>query len=99
MKSNRYVFFKRCFPKYLIFFSKNGKLTSYSKDKEMVEYLKLKDIKILRKLHINYLILNNVNIIEKHTFKYNNYYIYYKRWRLNSLLEKISNKHNIEKYK
>ena len=60
MKSNRYVFFKRCYPDYLILINKNNKIKSYNFDKKLLYYLEIENIKKLEKLNINYLILENI---------------------------------------
>ena len=89
MKSNRYVFFKRCYPDYLILINKNNKIKSYNFDKKLLYYLEIENIKKLEKLNINYLILENISIVKKQSYKYNKYYLYYKRCRFNILIEKI----------
>ena len=89
MKSNRYVFFKRCYPDYLILITKNKKIKSYNIDREILNYLEIDDINKIDKLNINYLILENVNIVNKKNYKNNKYYLYYKRCKFNILIDKI----------
>ena len=93
MRNNRYVFFKRCYPNYLILINKNNKIKSYNIDKEILKYLGIEEIDInkINKLNINYLILENINIINKKDYKDNKYYLYYRRCKLNNLIEKIKN--------
>ena len=91
MKSNRYIFFKRCYPDYLILINKNKKIKSYNRDREILHYLEIDDITKIDKLNINYLILENVNIVNIKTYKYNKYYLYYKRYRFIILIKKIKN--------
>ena len=93
MRNNRYVFFKRCYPNYLILINKNNKIKSYNIDKEILKYLSVEEIDInkINKLNINYLILENINIINKKDYKDNKYYLYYRRCKLNNLIEKIKN--------
>ena len=69
--------------------NKNNKIKSYNIDREILNYLEIEDITKIDKLNINYIILENVNIVNKKNYKNNKYYLYYKRCRLNILIEKI----------
>ena len=61
---NRYVFIKRTYPKNIVLFLKKGKYISYGLDKEFLKYLRFKKINDLNYWHINYLILENMQILE-----------------------------------
>lgn len=95
MKSNRYNFFKRCYPNYLILIVKNKQLISYGIDKKILEYLNIEKIREINKFKINYIILENINIINKKEFLGNNYRLYYKRLKITKLIIKICNNLNL----
>lgn len=82
MKNNRYVFLKRIYHNYIILFRKNNKLISYSIDKELLDFLNFKNLKLLNKLKINYLVIENLTILEKESFEKNNYELYIKQLEL-----------------
>ena len=90
---NRYSFTKEVYPNYIVLLVKKNKYYSYSIDRKVLDYIKFKDkTYILRKKHINYPVLDELDIVEKYKYfiwpvKFNyytsnsvearQYYIYY----------------------
>jgi hypothetical protein len=74
---NRYVTIKKLYPNYLILIKHNNKLLSLYNDKTILEYIKYKKLNNLKQKHINYLILNNLEIEEIKDYKLNNKYYNY----------------------
>ena len=60
---NRYSFTKEVYPDYVVLLVKKNKYYSYSIDRRVLDYIKFKDkTYILRKKHINYLVLDELLI-------------------------------------
>lgn len=69
---NRYSFTKEVYPDYVILLVKKNKYYSYSIDRKVLDYIKFKDkTYILRKKHINYLVLDELDIVEKYEYSDN----------------------------
>lgn len=94
---NRYVFIKRTYPKNIVLFLKKGKYISYGLDKEFLKYLRFKKINDLNYWHINYLILENMQILEHKTFANNTYDFRYYQFRMMVLLNMLKEKEIAEK--
>ena len=83
-KINRYNFAKKCYKDYVILLLIKNKLYTYI-DNKLVSF---KYINNLKKLHINYVILDNLDVIVKE-YEDNNYKLYYLKYNLNKLLDNI----------
>ena len=83
-KINRYNFAKKCYKDYVILLLNNNKLYTYI-DNKLVSF---KYINKLKELHINYVILNNLDVIVKE-YEDNNYRLYYLKYNLNNILDNI----------
>ena len=81
-KYNRYSFVKKYYPNYLVFIKYNNILITYGIDLEIINRFNYK------LLNINYIILDNIDIIEKKEYFNNNYFYYFKIIILVLLLEK-----------
>ena len=69
---NRYSFTKEVYPNYIVLLVKKNKYYSYSIDRKVLDYIKFKDkTYILRKKHINYLVLDELDIVEKYEYSDN----------------------------
>ena len=68
---NRYIFIKRIYKDSLIIFIKNNKYYCIKEDKDIFKICK-NNISEVRKNKINYLIIDNLVVIESHFYKYNN---------------------------
>lgn len=69
---NRYSFTKEVYPDYVVLLVKKNKYYSYSIDRKVLDYIKFKDkTYILRKKHINYLVLDELDIVEKYEYSDN----------------------------
>ena len=69
---NRYSFTKEVYPNYIVLLVKKNKYYSYSIDRKVLDYIKFKDkTYILRKKHINYLVLDELDIVEKYEYSNN----------------------------
>lgn len=62
---NRYKFIKNIYSDYLVIIYKLGNYYSFSYDKDILKYIKFKgNTNIIKRKRINYLVLNNLDIIE-----------------------------------
>ena len=77
----RYRVIKSLYPNYLIFIKVKNKYKLLDIDKEIIDIFGLDIIK-----NVNYLKLDNLDIIEKKEYKNNNYNIYYLKTKLIMLL-------------
>ena len=69
---NRYSFTKEVYPNYVVLLVKNNRYYSYAKDKRVLEYIGFKNkTNILRKKRINYLVLDELDIVEKYEYSSN----------------------------
>lgn len=74
---NRYLFTKNVYNNYLVIIYRLGNYYSFYSDKEIIKYIKFKgNTRILKQKRINYLILNNLDIVEINNYN-NNTYDYY----------------------
>ena len=72
----RYEFFKRFYPNYLIFIMNNkNNLITFDKDLSIVKIVGLDKIFIG---NINYIIVNNLDILKKEKYLENDYFYYFK---------------------
>lgn len=78
---NRYYFFKKLFPEYVIIFIVKHKFKSFGWDKRLLDYIKNNDL--------NYIIVNSDNSILKYEFSKNNYKKYIIRMFLEDLVLSI----------
>ena len=63
---NRYSFTKEVYPDYVVLLLRKDKYYSYGKDRKVLEYIKFNNkTSILRKKKINYLVLDELDIVEK----------------------------------
>ena len=69
---NRYSFTKKVYLDYVVLLVKKNKYYSYSIDRKVLNYIKFKDkTYILRNRHINYLVLDELEITEKYEYSDN----------------------------
>ena len=74
---NRYLFTKNVYNNYLVIIYRLGNYYSFYSDKEIIKYIKFKgNTRLLKQKRINYLILNNLDIVEINNYN-NNTYDYY----------------------
>lgn len=83
-KLNRYNFAKKCYQDYVILLLIKNKLYTYINNK----LVSFKCLNELKKLHINYVILDNLDVIVKE-YEDNNYKLYYLKYILNSTIDDI----------
>ena len=92
---NRYIFFKRLYKDYLLLFIKKDNLLSFNIDNRIISILSSSSNNILEVLttnSINYIIVDNLDIIEIKTFTNNSYNLYKKKAYLITLSNIIINK-------
>ena len=66
---NRYSFTKEVYPDYVVLLVKKNKYYSYSIDRKVLDYIKFKNkTYILKKKCINYLVLDELDIVEKYEY-------------------------------
>ena len=80
----RYEVIKKLYPNYLILIIKNNKYYTFDEDKLIFNYLN----RNLNKYEINYIILDNLDIIVKKEYENNNYLNYYFKINLINILER-----------
>ena len=88
---NRYYIAKKKHQEYLIIIVKKGKYVSYGIDALILKHLKT-NVNIehqLQRLHINYLILDNQDIISKYADENNQYNKYFYLETIRKILNKI----------
>ena len=87
---NRYYFTKGVYPNYIIILLKKGKLFSFSIDSKILSSIGFKDkVSVFKKKKINYIVLDELDIIEKMEFDDNNYDKYVYLVKLNEILDEI----------
>lgn len=84
---NRYNMAKLWYNEYVILIVKKGKLYTYINNK----LVNFKYIKKLREYHINYIIIDNLDIYKKE-YEDNNYNLYYLKYELAHILNSINKK-------
>ena len=92
---NRYIFFKRLYKDYLLLFIKKDNLLSFNIDNRIISILSSSSNNILEVLttnSINYIIVDNLDIIEIKTFTNNSYNLYKKKAYLIAVSNIIINK-------
>lgn len=94
-KKNRYQFAKSIYKDYIILIKYRNNYITYDNDNLICHYIgfyKNKKIKIFHKFKINYLILDELDIIKKITFDTNKYEKYSYLANLTIVIKKIKNK-------
>ena len=85
----RYEFIKRIYKKYIIILEKKNRYISYGIDKEILEYIGfIGDIDKIREYEINYIIVDNLDIVKQDEFQVNKYNKYKYICKLIKILEK-----------
>ena len=72
---NRYEFIKKIYKDYIIFIVKKDKYYTLDNDKLICNYYDI-NIKNINKFNINYLVLDNLDIVEIKEYNDNSYYEY-----------------------
>lgn len=86
---NRFLIIKQIYNDYIIFIKRKDDYYTFASDTEILEYIKYKKMKDLNRKKINYLILDNLEIIKKYEYKGNNKY---KEYLLKTYIDKIMKK-------
>ena len=90
---NRYKFTKNIYPDYIVLLTRKNKYITFDIDLKLTDYLEVdEDLTILDKLHINYLVLDDLEIINIKSYKDNNYDKYCLGLVINKVVKKIGNK-------
>ena len=90
---NRYKFTKNIYPDYIVLLTRKNKFITFDIDLKLIDYLEVdEDLTILDKLHINYLVLDDLEIINIKSYKDNNYDKYCLGLVINKVVKKIGNK-------
>ena len=84
---NRYKFLKRMYPNKLILINYDKKIVSCFFDKKILEYLKY-DLNKIKKANISYILLDELEVIDKNYYKNNKYLIYKKKTIIKEMLKK-----------
>ena len=88
---NRYLFFRSIYKEYIIFFIEKKKLKTYDIDTNILSLVKTKDniLQTLDKEQINYIIVDNLDIIESKKYINNSNGLYKKKAKLVKLIYKV----------
>ena len=87
---NRYSFIKEVYSYYIVLLIKKDRYYSYGKDRKILEYIKFKNkTRILRKKKINYLVLDELDFVEKYEYLDNQINKYICLVSINIILEEI----------
>ena len=87
---NRYYFTKDVYPGYLVILLKKGKPYSFGIDRKILNHIGFKDkTYILQKKKINYLVLDELDIVEKYDYDENNYDRYEYLVKISEIFEEI----------
>lgn len=87
---NRYSFTKKIYKDYLILIKRKNKYYTFNKDKKILNYINFKNkVYIIKKKQINYLILDDLDIIDIIKYKDNNYNKYLYISYINDILLEI----------
>ena len=91
------MFFKKMYKRHIILIKGKDRYYTYDRDKEILEYVNFKNkynecnLSYLDKYSINYIVIEDLNIIDNVKFNNNNYMRYYKLFHLKNILMKIGN--------
>ena len=87
---NRYKFTKDIYDNYIVLLYRKNKYYTYGIDKQILEYIKFNNkTYILRKYNINYLVLDELDIIEKYEYLDNQYDRYIFLINIEKILNRI----------
>ena len=74
---NRYKFTKNIYKDYIVLIIKNKKYYSFDKDKKILDYINFNNkLYLLKKYSINFIVLDNLEILSINNYDVNNYYKY-----------------------
>ena len=74
---NRYKFTKNIYKDYIVLIIKNKKYYSFDKDKKILDYINFNNkLYLLKKYSINFIVLDNLEILSINNSDVYNYYIY-----------------------
>ena len=82
---NRYKFCKELYSNYIIFIKTKNRLNTYFIDHKICMMLDIKSYCYSEKYSINYLVLDNLEIIKKREYKNNNYNKYLVIYLINEI--------------
>ena len=87
---NRYYFTKDVYPKHIVILLKKGKPYSFGIDRKILNHIGFKEkTYILQKKKINYLILDELDIVEKYDYDDNNYDRYEYLVKISEIFDEI----------
>lgn len=92
MLKTKYIFLKKMYPFDVILFIKNNKYITYGYDSYILKYVNYKNkINILDSYHINYIIIDNLTIINRSIFDDNKYLEFlYKQLLIDAIIENVN---------
>lgn len=74
---NRYEFTKNIYKDYIVLIMKNKNYYSFDKDKRILDYINFDNkLYLLKKYSINFIVLDNLEILSINNYEINNYYKY-----------------------
>ena len=74
---NRYEFTKNIYKDYIVLIIKNKNYYSFDKDKRILDYINFDNkLYLLKKYSINFIVLDNLEILSINNYEVNNYYKY-----------------------
>lgn len=74
---NRYEFTKNIYKDYIVLIMKNKNYYCFDKDKRILDYINFDNkLYLLKKYSINFIVLDNLEILSINNYEVNNYYKY-----------------------
>lgn len=93
MASNtRYIFTKRIYNNYIVLLKCKEGYSSFDIDNKILKYINFKRLSDLNKMQINYIIIENMDIIKHQKYKNNTFEIYKMKVLFTEIIDKLFSK-------
>ena len=92
---NRYEFIKNLYSNYIIFIKKKDKYYTYYLDNFVLQLLKVDYYKKIENYKINYLLIDNLEVVSKFCYKNNNYNKYLVIYLINDIFNIIKKRNDM----
>ena len=92
---NRYEFIKNLYSNYIIFIKKKDKYYTYYLDNFVLQLLKVDYYKKIENYKINYLLIDNLEVVSKVCYRHNNYNKYLVIYLINDIFNIIKKRNDV----
>lgn len=92
---NRYEFIKNLYSNYIIFIKKKDKYYTYYLDNFVLQLLKVDYYKKIENYKINYLLIDNLEVVSKVCYRNNNYNKYLVIYLINDIFNIIKKRNDV----